>query len=37
MIRTVVDTNTLVSALIKPRGRLGTLLQHLKDGDFIFL
>ena len=37
MTRTVVDTNTLVSALIKPRGRLGQLLQHLKDGDFIFL
>ena len=37
MIRTVVDTNTLVSALIKPRGRLGQLLQHLRDRDFIFL
>ena len=37
MIRAVVDTNVLVSALIKPGGSLGKILRNLRDGDFSLL
>lgn len=35
MIRAVIDTNVLVSALIKPESRLGHVLRHLEAGHFI--
>jgi putative PIN family toxin of toxin-antitoxin system len=35
MIRAVIDTNVLVSALIKPDSRLGDVLRHLEAGHFI--
>lgn len=37
MIRAVVDTNILVSALIKPGGTLGQILRRLRAGDFVLL
>ena len=37
MIRAVVDTNVLVSALIKPGGSLDKILRNLRDGDFSLL
>lgn len=37
MIRAVVDTNVLVSAVIKPRGAVGPMLRHLRDGDYVLL
>ncbi len=37
MIRAVVDTNILVSAVIKPSGALGEVLGRLRDGDFVLL
>ncbi len=37
MIRAVVDTNILVSAVIKPSGTLGQVLRRLRDGGFVLL
>ena len=37
MIRAVVDTNVLISGLIKPRGRVGPVLDLLRDGAFTYL
>ncbi len=34
MIRAVIDTNILVSALIKPEGTVGPVLHRLRDGDY---
>jgi len=36
-MRIVVDTNILVSALIRPNGKTGAILQHLRQGDYVFL
>jgi putative PIN family toxin of toxin-antitoxin system len=36
-MRVVLDTNVLVSAVIRPLGSMGRLLQRLRAGDFIFL
>jgi putative PIN family toxin of toxin-antitoxin system len=33
-VRAVVDTNVIVSALIRPHGTAGVLWQRLGDGDF---
>jgi predicted nucleic acid-binding protein len=33
--RVVVDTNVLVSAVIRPQGRVGALITHLRDGNYI--
>lgn len=35
MLRVVVDTNVLVSAVILPAGRVGPMLIHLRGGTFI--
>lgn len=35
MIRAVVDTNVLISALIKPQGAVGPVLTHLRNGRFV--
>jgi putative PIN family toxin of toxin-antitoxin system len=37
MMRAVIDTNILVSALIRPGGRVGGILRHLRDGHFVLL
>lgn len=37
MIRVVIDTNVLVSAVIKSSGTLGQVLCRLRDGDFVLL
>ena len=36
-MRVVIDTNVLVSALIRPTGRTGATLQHLRHGAFTLL
>lgn len=36
-MRVVVDTGILVRALIKPRGSVGPVLQHLRDGAYTLL
>jgi putative PIN family toxin of toxin-antitoxin system len=36
-MRVVVDTNILVSAMIKPRGHIGLILQHLRAGKYILI
>lgn len=33
----VIDTNVLISALIRPQGVVGLVLRHLRDGDFTIL
>ena len=33
-IRAVVDTNVIVSALIRPKGTAGLLLRRLREGEF---
>lgn len=35
MLRTVLDTNVLVSALIRPRGAVGRVLRGLRDARFL--
>ena len=37
MMRVVVDTNILVSALIRPQGRVGAVLWHLRQGNYTLL
>ncbi len=37
MIRAVVDTNIIVRAIIKPKGTVGPVLQHLRKGHFTLL
>lgn len=37
MIRAVVDTNVLISALIKPQGSVGPVLDRLRDGRYTYL
>lgn len=34
MIRAVIDTNVLISAVIRPEGRTGAVLTHLLSGHF---
>ena len=34
MIQAIIDTNILVSALIKPEGTVGPVLHRLRDGDY---
>jgi len=36
-IRAVIDTNILVSALIKPSGTVGPVLRYLRDGAYILI
>jgi uncharacterized protein len=36
-MRIVLDTNVLVSAVIRPTGGLGRMLKHLRDGDYTLL
>ena len=36
-MRVVVDTNILVSALIRPDGTVGSVLKHLRDGAYTLL
>lgn len=36
-MRVVVDTNVLVSAVIRPAGSLGRVLKHLRDADYTLL
>ena len=33
-MRVVVDTNILISALIKPQGTVGPMIRHLRDGEY---
>ena len=35
MMRVVIDTNVMVSAAILPTGRLGAVILHLRQGDFV--
>ena len=35
MIRAVIDTNVLISALIKPQGAVGPVLIHLRNGHYV--
>ena len=37
MIRAVVDTNILISGVIKPEGATGEILRRLRDGEFALL
>ncbi len=37
MIRAVVDTCVLISAVIRPQGNLGDVIKHLRDGDYIYV
>jgi putative PIN family toxin of toxin-antitoxin system len=37
LLRAVVDTNVLVSAVIKPRGATGPVLRHLRNADFVLI
>ena len=37
MIRAVVDTNVLISALIKPQGSVGPVLTHLRSERYLLL
>lgn len=36
-MRVVLDTNILISAVIRPKGRVGSILRRLRDGDFAML
>ncbi|HEY86267.1 MAG TPA: putative toxin-antitoxin system toxin component, PIN family, partial [Chloroflexi bacterium] len=36
-MRVVVDTNVFVSALIRPGGKPGQIIQRLRDGSFTLL
>jgi putative PIN family toxin of toxin-antitoxin system len=36
-MRAVIDTNILVSAMIKPRGNIGLILQHLRVGKYTLI
>ncbi len=36
-MRAVVDTNIFVSALIRPNGKPGLIIQNLRDGNFTLL
>jgi putative PIN family toxin of toxin-antitoxin system len=36
-MRVVLDTNILVSALIRPQGRVGAVLKHLRHGTYTLL
>ncbi len=36
-MRVVVDTNILVSAMIKPRGNIGLILKHLRAGKYTLI
>ncbi len=36
-MRVVMDTNILVSALIRPQGRVGAVLHRLRQGDYTLL
>jgi putative PIN family toxin of toxin-antitoxin system len=36
-LRAVIDTNILVSGLIRKQGLPGQVLRHLRDGDFTFI
>ena len=36
-MRVVLDTNVLVSALIRPKGTPGLIIHHLRNGDFTLL
>ncbi|MEM7127269.1 MAG: putative toxin-antitoxin system toxin component, PIN family [Chloroflexota bacterium] len=36
-MRVVLDTNILISAVIRPKGRVGGVLQHLRDGTYTIL
>ena len=37
MIRAVVDTNILISGVIKPERATGEILRRLRDGEFVLL
>jgi len=37
LIRAVVDTNILISGVIKPEGATGEILRRLRDGEFALL
>ena len=37
MLRAVIDTNILVSGLIRKQGLPGQVLRHLRDGDFTII
>ncbi len=37
MIRAVIDTNILVSAVIKPSGRVGAVMQRLRRREYMLL
>jgi len=36
-MRVVVDSNILVSALIRPQGRVGAVLHHVRQGNYTLL
>lgn len=36
-MRVAVDTNVLISAIIKPQNRTGLVLVHLRKGDYVLL
>ena len=36
-MRVVVDTNVFVSALVRPGGKSGQIIQRLRNGDFTLL
>jgi putative PIN family toxin of toxin-antitoxin system len=37
IVRAVIDTNILISALIKPIGNVGQVLRHLRDGSYVLI
>jgi putative PIN family toxin of toxin-antitoxin system len=37
LVRVVVDTNILISAVIRPLGTVGLVLRHLRDGHYILI
>lgn len=37
MIRVVLDTSVLISAIIRPQGAIGGVISHLRDGDYVYV
>lgn len=36
-MRVAIDTNVLISAIIKPQNRIGLVMVHLRKGDYVLL
>ncbi|MBI2332562.1 MAG: putative toxin-antitoxin system toxin component, PIN family [Chloroflexi bacterium] len=36
-MRVAIDTNVLISAIIKPQNRMGLVIVHLRKGDYVLL